>query len=320
MTVVSKPRYDVNPAELGRVAVLMGGLSAERDVSLKSGSAVSKALKRRGVDVHDIDVGKDIVQVLQNGEFDRVFIALHGRGGEDGVIQAVLEALYIPYTGSGVLGSALSMDKVRSKQLWHAAGLSTPPFLLLNEQTHWGEAAVELGLPIAVKPVREGSSLGATRVEQVEELEQAWRNAAQFDDVVMAESWIIGKEYTVAILADEALPMIRLDTPREFYDYTAKYEANNTLYHCPCGLDEKTEHRLQAMALRAFQVLGARGWGRVDVMMAKNGHPWLLENNTVPGMTDHSLVPMAAKQAGIEFDELVWRILCDAQLEASHGS
>jgi len=319
MTLVSKPAYDMKPADLGKVAVLRGGLSAERDVSLKSGAAVSAALLRRGVDVHDIDVGKDIVQVLQTGEFDRVFIVLHGRGGEDGIIQAVLEALRIPYTGSGVLGSALSMDKIRTKQVWHGAGLSTPSFILLNEQTHWGEAATELGLPIAVKPAREGSSLGTARVERAEELEQAWRNAAQFDEVVMAEPWVMGKEYTVAILADEALPMIRLDTPREFYDYTAKYEANDTLYHCPCGLDEKTEQRLQEIALRAFQVLGARGWGRVDLMMEENGHPWLLENNTVPGMTDHSLVPMAAKQAGIDFDELVWRILCDAQLETDDG-
>ncbi len=180
--------------------------------------------------------------------------------------------------------------------------------------------AAELSLPIAVKPAREGSSLGTTRVERSEDMEAAWRAAAKFDDAVMAEPWINGSEYTVAILAGEALPVIRLDTPREFYDYAAKYEANDTSYHCPCGLDSDTESRLQALALRAFNVLGARGWGRVDLMMGEGGHPWLLENNTVPGMTDHSLVPMAAKQAGIDFDELVWRILCDAQLESSRQS
>ena len=316
MTVKNMPAYDINPDDLGKVAVLMGGLSAERDVSLKSGAAVLQALQRRNVDVHGVDVGNDVVQSLQSGQFDRVFIALHGRGGEDGVIQAVLEALHVPYTGSGVLGSALSMDKIKSKQIWHAAALPTPMFVELDDQTRWGEVAAELGLPIAVKPAREGSSIGTTRVNDADDLEAAWRTAAEFDDVVMAEPWIQGQEYTVAILADVALPMIRLETPREFYDYQAKYETDDTQYHCPCGLDEATEKRLQALALRAFNLLGARGWGRVDLMMGSNGHPWLLENNTVPGMTDHSLVPMAARQAGIEFDELVWRILCDAQLEA----
>ena len=315
--VNGKPDYKITPAELGKVAVLMGGLSAERDVSLKSGSAVLGALQRRKVDAHGVDVGRDVVQSLQNGQFDRVFIALHGRGGEDGVIQAVLEALQIPYTGSGVLGSALSMDKIKSKQVWHAASLPTPTFVQLNEQTHWGEVVAELGLPIAVKPAREGSSIGTTRVNDAGDLESAWRKAAEFDDVVLAEPWVKGDEFTVAVLAGVALPMIRLETPRDFYDYQAKYETNDTLYHCPCGLDEATENRLQSLALRAFEVLGARGWGRVDLMMGESGHPWLLENNTVPGMTDHSLVPMSAKQAGIEFDELVWRILCDAQLESS---
>jgi len=311
------PNYNLSPEELGKVAVLMGGLSAEREVSLKSGNAVLGALQARKVDAHGIDVGEDIIQVLLNGQFDRVFIALHGRGGEDGVMQGVLETLQIPYTGSGVLGSALSMDKIKSKRVWHAASLPTPIFALLDEHTHWGGVAAELGLPIAVKPAREGSSIGTTCVKNAADLEAAWRVAHEFDDVVMAEPWIKGAEYTVAILAGTALPMIRLETPREFYDYQAKYEANDTQYHCPSGLDEATEKRLQTLALRAFNELGARGWGRVDVMMGENGHPWLLENNTVPGMTDHSLVPMAARQAGIEFDELVWRILCDAQLETS---
>ena len=317
MTYGTSPDYDISPAMLGKVAVLMGGLSAEREVSLKSGAAVLEALKRRNVDAHGIDVSNDVIQALQSGHFDRVFIALHGRGGEDGVIQAVLESLQIPYTGSGVLGSALSMDKIKSKQIWHAASLPTPMFVTLNEQTRWGEVVAGMGLPIAVKPAREGSSIGATCVKNAADLEAAWRIASEFDDVVMAEPWIKGKEYTVAILAGEALPMIRLETPREFYDYQAKYETNDTRYHCPCGLDEATEKRLQALSLKAFNMLGARGWGRIDVMMGENGHPWLLENNTVPGMTDHSLVPMAAKQAGINFDELVWRIVCDAQLETS---
>ena len=311
------PDYTLKPEELGKVAVLMGGLSAEREVSLKSGAAVLSALQQRNVDAHGVDVGENIIEVLQAENFDRAFIVLHGRGGEDGVIQAVLETLRIPFTGSGVLGSALCMDKIKSKQVWHAAGLSTPHYILLNELTHWSEVAAELGLPIAVKPVREGSSLGATRVELSENLEAAWSIAAKFDDEVMAEPWVEGDEYTVAILAGEALPVIRLDTPREFYDYAAKYESGDTCYHCPCGLDEKTEKRLQKLALKAFDTLGARAWGRVDLIMSDNGQPWLLENNTVPGMTDHSLVPMAAKEAGIEFDELVWRILCDAQLEAS---
>jgi len=311
------PDYTLGPEELGKVAVLMGGLSAERDVSLKSGAAVLSALQQKNVDAHGVDVGENIIEVLQAGNFDRAFIILHGRGGEDGVIQAVLETLRIPYTGSGVLGSALCMDKIKSKQVWHAAGLSTPHFVVLDKQSRWFEVAAELGLPIAVKPVREGSSLGTTRVELSEKLEDAWRTAASFDDDVMAEPWVEGDEYTVAILAGEALPVICLDTSREFYDYEAKYESNDTSYHCPCGLDEKTEQRLKKLALKAFNVLGARSWGRIDLIMSDNGQPWLLENNTVPGMTDHSLVPMAAKEAGIEFNELVWRILCDAQLEAS---
>lgn len=316
MTVNNVPNYEMTATDMGKVAVLMGGLSAEREVSLKSGAAVLSALQKKNVDAHGVDVGENIIEILQAEKFDRAFIILHGRGGEDGVIQAVLETLKIPFTGSGVLGSALCMDKIKSKQVWHAAGLSTPHFVVLDEKTRWSEVAAELGLPIAVKPVREGSSLGTTRVEYSDNLEAAWRVAAKFDDV-MAEPWIKGDEYTVAILAGEALPVIRLDTPREFYDYAAKYEANDTSYHCPCGLDAKTEQRIQNLALRAFDALGARAWGRVDLIINEKGQPWLLENNTVPGMTDHSLVPMAAKEAGIEFDELVWRILCDAQLEAS---
>ena len=304
----------------GKVAVLMGGLSAEREVSLKSGAAVLAALTRRSVDAHDVDVGADIVSVLQAGKFDRAFIALHGRGGEDGVIQGVLETLAIPYTGSGVLGSALSMDKARTKFLWQATGAPTPDFVLLNAESSWKDISARLGLPLAVKPVHEGSSIGATRVEAVEEMEAAWRAAAEFDDMVMAEPWIKGGEYTVAILNGVALPVIRLETPRSFYDYEAKYAANDTQYHCPCGLDIETETYLQKLALDAFTVLAAEAWGRVDLMLDDKGQAWLLENNTVPGLTDHSLVPMAAAAAGIEFDELVWQILAQASLKSPRSS
>jgi D-alanine-D-alanine ligase len=307
------------PEHFGRVAVLMGGLSAEREVSLKSGAAVLAALLARGVDAQGVDVGEDGVARLQAGGFDHAFIALHGRGGEDGVIQGVLEALRIPYTGSGVLGSALSMDKLRSKQVWQAADLPTPPFERLNADSHWDTVASRLGLPLAVKPVCEGSSFGITRVERSEDLPMAWRAAVDFDEAVMAESWIAGGEYTVAILAGEALPVIRLETPRAFYDYAAKYQTDDTGYHCPSGLDHAMEQRLQALALRAFDLLAACGWGRVDVMVDEQGNPWLLENNTVPGMTNHSLVPMAAAAAGIQFEELVWRILADARRESGHG-
>jgi len=294
---------------VGKVAVLMGGLSAEREVSLRSGAAVLAALQRQNIDAHDVDVGHDIVPVLLEGRFDCAFIALHGRRGEDGVIQGVLETLNIPYTGSGVLGSALSMDKVRSKQVWQAAGLPTPAFAALNADSDWSAVIDGLGLPLAVKPVHEGSSLGATCVQRPEDLEPAWRSAVEFDAAVMAEPWVIGEEYTVGILGNEALPVIRLETPREFYDYEAKYNADDTRYHCPGGLPAAREQQLQALALDAFAALGATGWGRIDFMLDKKGEPWLLENNTVPGLTDHSLVPMAAQAAGMSFDELVLHIL-----------
>jgi D-alanine-D-alanine ligase len=301
--------FTVDPAEFGKVAVLMGGLSAEREISLQSGAAVLAALQTQGADAHGVDVGRDIVSVLIAGQFDCAFIALHGRRGEDGVIQGVLETLNIPYTGSGVLGSALSMDKIRSKQVWRAAGLPTPAYVALNDDSDWAMIADDLGLPLAVKPAHEGSSLGTTRVERLEDFSSAWSDAAEFDAVVMAEPWVIGEEYTVAILGDEALPVIRLETPREFYDYLAKYKANDTSYHCPSGLDAVMEKEIQTLSLNAFKALGATGWGRIDLMIDKKGKPWLLENNTVPGLTDHSLVPMAAQAAGISFDELVLRIL-----------
>jgi len=301
--------FTVHPGEFGKVAVLMGGLSAEREVSLRSGAAVLVALQRQNVDAHGVDVGHDIVSVLLNGQFDRAFIALHGRRGEDGVIQGMLETLNIPYTGSGVLGSALSMDKVRSKQVWQAAELPTPAFVVLDNNCDWSAVVDELGLPLAVKPVHEGSSLGATCVRRPEDLEPAWRNAAEFDARVMAEPWVTGEEYTIGILGGEVLPVIRLETPREFYDYEAKYNTDDTRYHCPSGLSATDEQRFQVLASSAFTALGAAGWGRIDFILDKQGEPWLLENNTVPGLTDHSLIPMAAQAAGMSFDELVLRIL-----------
>jgi D-alanine-D-alanine ligase len=296
-------------ALFGKVAVLMGGWSAEREISLQSGNAVLQALLNKGVNAHGVDVDRRIMQQLQAEDFARVFIALHGRGGEDGVMQGALELLGLPYTGSGVLGSALAMDKLRTKQLWQGAGLPTPGYRKLQADTDFDAVVEELGLPLIVKPVREGSSIGMSKVQQSGQLCQAWETAAALDDVVIAERWIQGTEYTAAILGNECLPLIRLETPHEFYDFDAKYRADSTRYLCPCGLDDKAEHQLRQLALQAFQVTGASGWGRVDMLTDEQGQAWLIEVNTVPGMTDHSLVPMAARAAGIDFDELVWRIL-----------
>jgi D-alanine-D-alanine ligase len=305
--VSENKEYKTN--EYGKVAVLMGGLSAERAISLESGQAVFSALKNKNVDVHAIDVQQDILKKLEQGIFDRIFIVLHGRGGEDGLIQGALEIMQIPYTGSGVLGSALAMDKCRTKKIWQSYGLPTPAFVELSAATDWKSVCDELGLPLMVKPVHEGSSLGASKVSRVEELKQAWQVAYKFDKRVMAECWITGSEYTVPLLNDRALPLIRLVTPREFYDYMAKYEADTTQYICPCGLGAEQEGALGQLALSAFNSLGASGWGRIDLMMDGKGQPWLIEANTIPGMTSHSLVPMAAKQAGISFDDLVIGIL-----------
>jgi len=298
----------VRAEDFGKVALLMGGWSAEREVSLKSGAAVAAALRARGVHVMELDVDRSICGVLAEENFDRVFIMLHGRGGEDGTIQGVLETLGISYTGSGVLGSALAMDKVAAKRLWHGMGLPTPEFVLLEDEESL-ELAGALGYPLMVKPAREGSSIGMSRVEDASGLRGAWVAARQYDDQILAERFVAGAEYTVAILGEEALPAIRLETPRDFYDYEAKYQAGDTRYHLPCGLPPEEERALQELALRAFQALGAEGWGRVDLMVDGEGQPWLIEVNTVPGMTDHSLVPMAARHAGIDFEELVWRIL-----------
>lgn len=300
----------MNPdgTRFGKVALLLGGTSAEREISLKSGQAVLAALQGRGVAVEPIDPDAAVMERLRLGGFDRVFIMLHGRGGEDGQIQGALETLGLPYTGSGVLGSALGMDKYRCKLVWQGAGLPTADFALLRDAKDLPRAAA-LGFPLMIKPAHEGSSIGMARVEDEGQLEAAWRDASRYDTLVLAERWIAGPEFTCAILGYEALPLIRLETPRVFYDYEAKYFANDTRYLCPCGLPAEEEARLQALALEAFETVGARGWGRVDLMLDGEGNPYLLEINTVPGMTDHSLVPMAARARGLDFDELVWRIL-----------
>lgn len=293
----------------GRVGVLYGGTSAEREISLQTGTAVLAALERLGVDAVGLDLGERALGQLQATPMDLAFIALHGPGGEDGRIQAVLEYMGIPYTGSDVASSALAMDKLRSKQLWAGIGLPTPAFELLGEGSDWERIVKNLGGDVIVKPSHEGSSLGMARVQTGTELAEAHARAARYDTSVLAERRIDGSEYTVALLDGEALPPIRLETDNRFYDYEAKYLADDTRYLCPCGLDKERESGLKALALRAFDSLGCRGWGRVDVMADGTGNFYLLEVNTVPGMTGHSLVPMAAEAAGLDFAELVRRIL-----------
>jgi len=296
------------------VAVFMGGWSAEREVSLNSGQAVFEALREQGINATAIDVDRNICHRLQEGQFSHVFNMLHGRGGEDGVIQGLLDVLKIPYTGSGVLGSALAMDKFRCKQLWRGIGLPTPDFMQLENAVDCETALKSLGLPLMIKPVLEGSSIGISKVNSVEEMLPAWRKAEQCGGVVIAEKFVEGKEYTAAILGEQVLPMIRLETENEFYDYQAKYVSDDTHYICPCGLDEKLETELAQLMLKSFIAVMGKGWGRVDFMLDENQRPWLIEVNTVPGMTGHSLVPMAAKQAGMSFEELVLKILQGATL------
>jgi len=295
--------------DFGKVAVLMGGKSAERAVSLKSGAAVLAALRTKGVDAHAFDPAERGLDALISERFQRAFIALHGRFGEDGTVQGALELLGIPYTGSGVLASALAMDKWRTKLLWQAAGVSTPRQELLGPDTDLGAVAERLGLPLMVKPANEGSSIGMTKLREAARFDEAYALAANYDTVVIAEAFVDGPELTAGIVGGEALPLIRLETPRDFYDYDAKYLANDTRYLVPCGLPAETEAMIQREALRAFSVLGCRGWGRVDVMLDRSGMPQFLEVNTSPGMTDHSLVPMAARHAGVPFDDLCLRIL-----------
>ncbi|MCW9012696.1 MAG: D-alanine--D-alanine ligase [Gammaproteobacteria bacterium] len=294
---------------LGKVAVLMGGWSAERAVSLNSGQAVLAALQSKGVDAHGIDVDRSIHQRLEAEKYDRVFNILHGRGGEDGVIQGMLDVMQIPYTGSGVLGSALTMDKQLTKQLWHGIGLPSPAYKVLQTESDCTQAIAELGLPLMIKPVLEGSSIGMSKVSRAGDMIAAWQQATTCGGTVIAEAFVTGKEYTAAILNGRVLPMIRLETPRDFYDYKAKYDDEDTQYHCPCGLTVETEKKLSELVLQAFNAVHAKGWGRVDFMLDEQSNPWLIEVNTVPGMTDHSLVPMAAKEAGLSFEELVIEIL-----------
>lgn len=293
----------------GRVAVLYGGRSAEREVSLKSGAAVLAALQEAGVDAFAIDVGDDLLKRLCEQPIDRAFIVLHGRGGEDGTVQGLLECAGIPYTGSGVLASALAMDKLRTKQIWQSVGLPTPCHAALVTAEDCHVAAEQLGFPLIVKPASEGSSIGMAKVDDLETLLAAWQEARQFDAQVLVEQWVSGPEFTIAMLAGEVLPPIRLGTSHAFYDYEAKYHSNDTQYQIPCGLAADKEAELRDLTARACQTLGVTGWGRADVMQDAQGQFWLLEVNTVPGMTDHSLVPMAARAAGLDFTALVLTIL-----------
>ena len=300
--------------DFSKVAVLMGGWSAEREVSLNSGQAVLDALLRQGVNAIGIDVDKNICERLKQQQVSHVFNMMHGRGGEDGVIQGVLDVLKIPYTGSGVLGSALSMDKMRCKQLWLGLSLPTPEYKILENEDDCEQALQNLGLPLMIKPVLEGSSIGISKVKSAQQMLPAWQMAQACGGTIMAEKFIEGEEYTAAILADQVLPMIRLETHNDFYDYQAKYISNDTRYVCPCGLSEETEKQLGKLMMQAFDAVMAKNWGRVDFMIDKHNKPWLIEVNTVPGMTDHSLVPMAGREAGYSFDELVMNILQGAEL------
>ncbi len=312
-----------DPAAFGKVGVLMGGRSSEREVSLMSGNGVLNALMSRGVDAHAFDPGTQSLSELEAARFDRVFIALHGRGGEDGTIQGVLETLRVPYTGSGVQASAIAMDKVCTKRIWLAEGLPTPRYRLLEsgDRVALNAAADELRLPLIVKPPHEGSTIGLSRVSGYSEMNEAYALAAKFDDVVLAEEFIAGRELTCALLgegaATEALPLVEIRAPGANYDYHSKYFSDETQYLCPAPIDSALAAEIQSICIRAYRVLGARGWGRIDVMLSDDSRPYLLELNTSPGMTGHSLVPMAARALGISYEDLVLRILalaaCDAR-------
>ena len=298
---------------LGKVAVLLGGKSAEREISLMSGNAVLEGLRRAGVDAHGFDPAERELFDLKREGFERVFIALHGRYGEDGTVQGALELLGIAYTGSGVMSSALCMDKVRTKLVWLAVGLPTPRFQVVTAQSDWGHVAKDLGLPLIVKPAHEGSTIGLSKVARRDDLSAAYELAARHDQLVLAEEFIAGDELTGAFVGDQALPLIRIEAPQGNYDYQHKYFTDDTKYFCPCGLPPNEERALQDLVMRSAQALGCSGWGRADLIRRRDGSVSLLEMNTSPGMTGHSLVPMAAKAAGISFDELVVRIL-----EAAH--
>ncbi|HNP03538.1 MAG TPA: D-alanine--D-alanine ligase [Rhodocyclaceae bacterium] len=293
--------------EFGKVAVLFGGTSAERGVSLNSGSRVLAALQGQGIDAHPFDPANQPLDALKG--YDRAFIALHGRHGEDGTIQGALEMMHIPYTGPGVLASALAMDKFRTKLMWRAAGLPIPEYAVLTAASDFAEVEEDLGLPLFVKPAREGSSIGVTKVKARGDLAAAYTEAARHDPLVIAEKAVLGGEYTVGIVGDAALPIIKIEPATDWYDYEAKYLRDDTRYLCPCGLPAQQEERIRRQALEAFRILGGRGWGRVDFLMDEEGRHYFLEANTAPGMTDHSLVPMAARVAGMEYPDLVRRVL-----------
>jgi D-alanine-D-alanine ligase len=302
--------------EFGKVAVLMGGPSSEREISLLSGNAVLKALRDAGVDAHAFDPAERQLCDLEREGYARVFIALHGRFGEDGTVQGALEVLGIPYTGSGVMASALAMDKWRTKLVWVASGIPTPRYRIAGPGTDWSRVVAELGLPLIVKPAREGSTIGLTKVGAggADAVARAYAEAAQHDDLVLVEQFVAGTELTAAILDDEALPLIRIEAPQGNYDYHNKYFSDETRYYCPCGLPAGQERAIQASALEAFRLIGCRGWGRLDLILAPDGTFSFLEVNTSPGMTGHSLVPMAARQAGLSFPELSLRILRGAHV------
>ena len=298
--------------DFGKVAVMMGGKSAEREISLKSGTAVLAALRSSGIDAHCFDPRDKPLEALHAEGYQRVFIALHGRGGEDGTLQGALDLLSIPYTGSGVLASALAMDKWRSKLVWQATGLPVPDCALLDDASDFAAVETRFGFPLFVKPANEGSSIGISKVKRAGELRAAYELAARFDSCVIAEQYLGGGEFTVGIIAGQALPVIRIVPATEFYDYDAKYLRNDTEYRIPSGLGDQREGEMRDLALRAFAVLGGRGWGRMDLMLDSAGRMFCLEANTSPGMTDHSLVPMAAKAAGIPFPQLVVKLLEEA--------
>ncbi len=293
----------------GKIAVLMGGLSAEREISLMSGGNVLEALRKAGVDAHAFDPAEREIFELKRDGFARVFIALHGRYGEDGTVQGALELMRIPYTGSGVMASALAMDKVRTKMVWTAAGIPTPRFEVIDAHSDWAGVASRLGLPLIVKPVREGSTIGLTKALQAADLAQAYATAAKHDPLVMAEEFISGQELTAGFLGETALPLIRIEAPQGNYDYHNKYFSDETKYHCPCGLPDVEEQRIRDLVMRSARALGCAGWGRADLIRRADGSVQFLEMNTSPGMTGHSLVPMAARQAGLSFNDLVLRIL-----------
>jgi D-alanine-D-alanine ligase len=293
----------------GKIAVLFGGRSAEREVSLMSGSNVLNALRQSGLDAHAFDPAEREIFELKRDGFARVFIALHGRYGEDGTVQGALELMGIPYTGSGVMASALAMDKVRTKMVWTAAGIPTPRFEVVDAGSDWAGVAARLGLPLIIKPAREGSTIGLTKVTVAAGLPAAYALAAQHDPFVMAEEFIAGDELTAGFLGDQALPLIRIEAPQGNYDYQNKYFSDETRYHCPCGLAEAEELRIRALVMKSAQALGCAGWGRADLIRRADGSVQFLEMNTSPGMTGHSLVPMAARQAGLSFNDLVLRIL-----------